>query len=272
VNTRETLPSIGTRRWHRHISSRDIAFRSQGTDTRVIPSLPPEEIMGRNIEEFELLNTRSQLRRAAMHAYDYYRGAIRVEECQAVVDESYDLLGRSAVIKHHLVALADRWSIERLRRLGIMDKRLGRTVPEVLFIDADDAGPAAAAAAMLAGYARGRVLTSSAGLKPTAGTDPAIARVATDLNVDLADAFPKAVTREALHVATAIVTLGEVSASDTQLAGATEEAAGQLPRTLHWDLPALDDETDDVIRAALEALDVKVLSLLADLLATPHGH
>ena len=222
--------------------------------------------MGRNIEEFELLNTRSQLRRAAMHAFDYYRGAIPMDACQAVVQESYDLLGETAVIKHHLVALADRWSIERLRRVGILDNRLGRTVPEVLFIDAEDAGPAAAAAAMLTGYARGRVHASSAGLKPATAVDPAIVRVARDQELDLSDAFPKAVTREAVHVADAIVVLGE---SDTSALGLpdVDEADGERSRTRRWRVPALRDEPDDVLRAALDELDVHVLRLLAELLA-----
>jgi protein-tyrosine-phosphatase len=224
--------------------------------------------MGRNIEEFELLNTRSQLRRAAMHAFDYYRGAIPMDECRAVVRESYDLLGETAVIKHHLVALAERWSIERLRHVGILGNRLGRTMPEVLFIDAEDTGPAAAAAAMLAGYARGRVHTGSAGLRPVTAIDPGIARVAADIGIDLSNAFPKAVTREALHVADAIVVLDDADTSTIGSPGADEEDTPQASRRLRWNIPALRDEPDDVIRAALDELDSNVLHLLADLLTT----
>lgn len=45
--------------------------------------------MGHDIEEFELLNTRYQLRRAARHAFDCYRGVIPLDQCEAVVEESY---------------------------------------------------------------------------------------------------------------------------------------------------------------------------------------
>ncbi|MHA6630617.1 hypothetical protein ACU61A_34700 [Pseudonocardia sichuanensis] len=224
--------------------------------------------MGRNIEEFELLNTRSQLRRAAVHAFDYYRGAIPMGECQAVVQESYDLLGETALIKHHLVALADRWSIERLRRVGILQDRLGRTVPEVLFVDAEDAGPAAAAAAMLTNYSRGRVLASSAGWKPATAIDAAIIRVAADLDIDLSDEFPKAVTREALHVADAVIVLGDATPPAIGSPDGIEAGVARV-RTGRWSLPELRDQPDDVIRAALDELDVHVLRLLADLLATP---
>ncbi|RZT85644.1 protein-tyrosine-phosphatase [Pseudonocardia sediminis] len=225
--------------------------------------------MGRDIEEFELLNTASQLRRAAVHAFDYYRGAIPIEDCQSIVEESYELLGQSAVITTHLVALADRWSIERLRRVGILDNRLGRTAPEVLFVDLDDSGPAAAAAALLAGYARGRVNTGSAGQKPAAGTDPALARVAAGAGLDLTEVFPKAVTREALQVADVVITLGRAGL-DQEYPGPEPvtgaQVAGRHRRVLHWELPVLDGQSDDVVRAAIDDLDRRVLGLLVELL------
>jgi protein-tyrosine-phosphatase len=216
------------------------------------------EDMARNLEEFELLNTQSQLRRAAMHAFDYYGGAIPLPECQAVVEESYELLGRSAVIKHHLVALADRWSIERLRRIGILGHGLQRTAPEVLFVDADDSGLAAAAAALLSGYARGRVLTGSAGLRPAAGLDPAISAAAAERDLDLSDAFPKAVTAEATHTADVLVVLGDAAAPPFESSAA---------RTERWELPRVGGRPADVARAALDDLDIRVLALLSEILA-----
>ncbi|QYN34595.1 arsenate reductase ArsC [Pseudonocardia sp. DSM 110487] len=215
--------------------------------------------MARNIEEFELLNTQSQLRRAAMHAFDYYEGTIPLAECQSVVEESYELLWRTAVIKHHLVALADRWSIERLRRIGILGHGLQRTAPEVLFVDADDSGLGAAAAALLSGYARGRVLGGSAGLRPAAALDPAISEAAAARDLDLSDAFPKAVTAEAVHTADVLVVLGDIPTPPLEAA---------VPRTERWELPRFDGRPADVARAALDDLDIRVLALLSEVLAT----
>lgn len=223
--------------------------------------------MGRDIESLELLNTRSQLRRAAMHAFDYYRGAIPLEECESVVQESYDLLERSAVIKRHLVALADKWSIDRLRRFGILGKRLSRTVPEVLFVDADDSGAAAAAAVLLGRYARDRVHASSAGEKPAANLDPALVRVAGELDIDLTDSFPKSVTMEAVQVADVVITLGEASRDGAFAAIRVQATERQQVR--HWDLPTLTDCPDDTIGDALGEIDRRTLMLLADLLARP---
>lgn len=230
--------------------------------------------MRRDIEEFELLNTASQLRRAAAHAFDYYRGAIPLADCQSIVQESYELLGQTAVVKQHLVALADRWSIERLRRVGILEHRLGRTAREVLFVDIDDSGVAAAAAALLAGYARERVNTSSAGQKPAAATDPAVARVAARAGLDLTDAFPKTVTREAVQVADVVITLGRAALSaEPRSDSATdpEPTVGRHRRVQHWDLPTLDGEPDDVIRDVLDELDRAVLALLIELLTPSAG-
>ncbi|WP_327049491.1 hypothetical protein [Microbispora sp. NBC_01189] len=61
-----------------------------------------------------------------------------LEQCRSVTQESYDLLATSARVSAHLVPLAERWALDRLRRLGILDNRLTHSVPEVLFVDRHD--------------------------------------------------------------------------------------------------------------------------------------
>jgi len=216
--------------------------------------------MARDIEQFELLNTGSQLRKAARHGFEFYRGAIPLDQCEAVVQESYDLLNRNAVVKHWLVALADRWSIDRLRRVGILQERLSQTVPEVLFVDTDDSGLAASAAALLSRYAGGRLHVSSAGEKPAAEMDPAVVRVAGEADIDLASAFPKSITQEAVQVADVIITLGDATS-------VVEHAAAAERQVLHWEVAAVADRSEDTIRAALVDVDRRTLMLLADLIA-----
>ena len=82
----------------------------------------------------------------------------------------------------------------------------------------------------------------------------------------MSDAFPKAVTREAVHVADVVVTLGE---SDSGITGlpSTAETDASLARILHWDLPSLTDQPDDFICAALVELDIRVLALHAEILS-----
>ncbi|GAA4727479.1 arsenate reductase/protein-tyrosine-phosphatase family protein [Phytohabitans rumicis] len=215
--------------------------------------------MPRDLEQFELLNTRSQLRRAAEHAFAFYRGAISREECQQVIDDSYELLGKSARVKHHLVPLAQMWTIERLRRVGILDRRFTRTAPEVLFVDRHDTHAAPMAAALLASYARGRVHVSSAGDEPVSAIDPDVVRVLADLGVDAGEAFPKPLTDDAVRGADVIVLLADVAV----VAGS--EVTGQL---LRWDVGALEGQPYEVLEAARDELDLRVLRLLADVLTT----
>ncbi|WP_454850183.1 arsenate-mycothiol transferase ArsC [Promicromonospora soli] len=212
-------------------------------------------MMVRDIEH----NTSSQLRRTALHAFDFYQGAIPLERCEAVVHESYELLGRRPVDKRRLLARADRWSIERLRRIGILDRQLSQTAPEILFVDTDDSGVAAAATVQLGRYARDRLHANSAGISPAAELNPALVQIAAELDIDLADAFPKSVTSEAIQVADLVITLGEV----TLEAGRVNLADHQVR---HWDLPGVTDRSKDGVRGVLSDLDRRVLRLLADLL------
>lgn len=217
----------------------------------------------RNLEDFELLNVASQLQRAARHAYDYHGGAIPITDCEAVVEESYQLLERTAVIKHHLVALAERWSLDRLRRVGILRHGIGRTALEVLFVDADDSGLAAIAAGLLTGYGRGRVHCTSAGTRPAIGIDAALARAAAEIGLDLAEAFPKSITREALQVADVVVTLGAARVEPT---AETEDGPRPVEQQVrHWDLPDPTGQADEVVRGTLDDLDRQVLTLLLEL-------
>ncbi|HEX6681228.1 MAG TPA: hypothetical protein VF062_00420 [Candidatus Limnocylindrales bacterium] len=216
--------------------------------------------MGRNIEEFELLNTASQLRRAGEHAFAFYRGAIPADECHRVVQESYDLLAENAAIRHHLVPLAERWTLDRLRRVGTLDKRLARSVPEVLFVDAHDTGAAPLAAALLAFYARGRVNVSSAGQQPGPALDPMVAQALADNGIETRDHFAKPVTADAVDAADVIVTFG-VPLENLQ--------ENPEQRRLSWDVPSPDGEPYDTAAAARDDLDRRVLRLLADLLYGP---
>ncbi|TDD27025.1 hypothetical protein E1287_35495 [Actinomadura sp. KC06] len=168
----------------------------------------------------------SLLERAAQHAFEFYGEAIPLAECQAVTTESYDLLARTAKIKHHLVPLAERWSIDRLRRLGILANRLSHAALEVLFVDRHDTATAPMAAALLTGYARGRVHAGSAGRAPGDAVHPAAVQAMSDTGVDLGQAFPKPLTDDALQAADVIVLLGDVPNPPT--------SPNPPPRAVRW--------------------------------------
>jgi len=213
--------------------------------------------MARDIEQFTLLNVRSQLRRAAQHAFAYYHGAIPRAECERVVDESYALLDKKAHIRHHLVPLAEKWSIDRLRQVGITTGQLVKTVPEVAFVDRANTGPSQMAAVLLQTYARGRVNVSSAGSAPGDRISESVLEVMAELDLDLSSAFPKPVTDEVLTTLDVLVVIGDP---------ALDLDPAEPALLVRWDTaePATD-QVDDV-RRARDEIDQQVLRLLADLL------
>jgi protein-tyrosine-phosphatase len=213
----------------------------------------------RDLEHFELLNTASQLKRAAEHAFDFHGGTVPAEECLRVVQDSYELLARTAKVTHHLVPLAERWAIERLRRYAILDHRLARAVPEVLFVDIHDATSAPIAAALLTFYARGRLNVASAGRHPRPGVEPLALEVLAHTGIDASDAFPKPITDDALAVADLVVILGGAALPDGPVPEGQQRTA--------WDTPALHGgEPREVFQAHRDDLDHRVLLLLAELL------
>ncbi len=189
-----------------------------------------------------------------------YDGAIAEDECRHVVEESYELLGKTARLTHHLVPLAEMWSIERLRRMAVLDRRFAAAAPEVLFIDQHDTTLAPLAAALLSGYARGRVQVSSAGVAPGNGVDPSIGRTLAEAGLDVGDAFCKPVTDEATRAADRIVLIGPIP--DEAAVAVRDHGADRL---LRWEVGDVDGADDGQIRAVRDELDRRVLRLLADL-------
>jgi protein-tyrosine-phosphatase len=218
--------------------------------------------MGRGAEDFELLNTASMLRRAAWHCFVFYHGAIPEAECFEVVRESYGLLTKTARIKYHLVPLAERWSLDRLRRVGRLSHRLAHTVPEVLFVDRSDTVAAPIAAALLAGYARGRVNVSSAGVLPGEAVRPETVRVLDEVDIDARAAFPKPLTGDAVEGADLIVLLG----IRAEPAPGADRISG-LEEAVRWSIPDLEDVGYQQLQLGRDELDRRVLRLLADVLS-----
>jgi protein-tyrosine-phosphatase len=83
-----------------------------------------------------------------------------------------------------------------------------------------------------------------AGEKTAAELDPALVRVASELEIALADAFPASLTSQAVQVADVIITLGEAIPSVVGVDLAKR-------RVRHWDLAVLAGRPDGGIRDVL---------------------
>ncbi|WOQ17167.1 arsenate reductase ArsC [Raineyella sp. W15-4] len=130
------------------------------------------------------------------------------------VDESHDLVARFLTpvtargVSPRVRGLTRRFASERLGALARADRLVPRPVPEVLFICVQNAGRSQMAAALLDRYAGGRAVAHSAGSAPGAEIHPAVAVAMAEIGIDLADAFPKPLTDEAVRAADIVVTMG----------------------------------------------------------------
>ena len=80
--------------------------------------------------------------------------------------------------------------------------------PEVLFVCVHNAGRSQMAAGLLALRSGGKVDVRSAGSEPTDAVNPLVVEAMAELGVDLAQAFPKRLTDEAVRAADVVVTMG----------------------------------------------------------------
>jgi arsenate reductase (thioredoxin) len=85
---------------------------------------------------------------------------------------------------------------------------MGTDMPEVLFVCVHNAGRSQMAAGLVRLRSGGRVAVRSAGSDPGEVINPAVVEAMAEVGVDLSDAFPKALTDEAVRAADVVITMG----------------------------------------------------------------
>jgi protein-tyrosine-phosphatase len=213
-----------------------------------------------NIYEQGLLDVDTVLRRASTALAEKFTGVFNAETVNRTVHESYVALYRTATVRQHLPALAERFAADRLTALAQATGAIGKPVPEVLLLCRHNAGRSQLAAALLTHHGAGRVHVRSAGSQPAAALEDHIATVLAEVGVRLDEAYPKPLTDDVLRAADIIVTMG------------CGEACPVIPgvRYLDWDLPDPAGATMEAVRAVRDEITVRVHSLLAEL-APPTG-
>jgi protein-tyrosine-phosphatase len=129
--------------------------------------------------------------------------------------------------------------------------------PEVLFVCVHNAGRSQMAAALLAHHAHGAVDVRSAGSAPAESVNPLVVEAMAELGIDLADAFPKPLTDDAVRAADAVITMG--------CGDACPIYPGKRYEDWELDDPAEADSLAQV-RAIRDAIDARVPKLVAELL------
>ncbi|WP_433450443.1 low molecular weight phosphatase family protein [Streptomyces sp. CA-142005] len=184
-----------------------------------------------------------------------YRGHVSPETIQRLEIDSYERLAEDARIRTHLVVLAEHLAAERLDALAYVQGAPGSGLPRVLFVCSHNAGRSQMAAALLAHRANGHVVVSSAGTRPAAEIEPAVAHVLTEVGVDFTDAFPKPLTDEVVRAADIIITMG------------CGDACPVMPGRRYLDWPVTDPEGAPiaVVRRIRDEIDAHITELLASL-------
>jgi len=133
---------------------------------------------------------------------------------------------------------------------------------EVLFVCVHNAGRSQMAAGLLTLHSGGTVGVRSAGSEPAKTVNPLAVQAMAELGVDLAEAFPKALTDEVVRSADVVITMGCGDACPVYPGKRYEDWLVDDPA----DATSLDnvrrirDDIDARIRQLLAALDVPVVS------------
>jgi arsenate reductase (thioredoxin) len=153
------------------------------------------------------LITRGRLERGLVSLGAEFAGTFSPETVERYVIESLEALPARR-ITDFVPLLVHRFARERLRALAQVEGKLGKDVPEVLFVCVHNAGRSQMAAALLDYYAKGKVHVRSAGSTPAEEINPEVITAMTELGLDLSQEFPKPMTDEFVQAADVVITMG----------------------------------------------------------------
>ncbi len=151
--------------------------------------------------------TQHHVRQAAAALTKEFAGVFSQETIERYISESVDLLGPSK-INVFVPVLAHRFARERLKALAQIEGRITKEMPEVLFVCVHNAGRSQIAAGLVKLRSKGRVHVRSAGSDPSEEVNPAVVTAMKELDVDIAEEFPKPLTDEVVRAADVVITMG----------------------------------------------------------------
>ena len=128
-------------------------------------------------------------------------------------------------------------------------------MPEVLFVCVHNAGRSQMAAGLVRLRSGGRVGVRSAGSDPGEVINPAVVEAMAEVGVDLSDAFPKALTEDAVRAADAVITMGCGDACPIYPGKRYED----------WTLDDPAGQEIETVRRIRDEIDARVQRLVADL-------
>jgi len=130
-------------------------------------------------------------------------------------------------------------------------------MPEVLFVCVHNAGRSQMAAGLVRLRSGGRVAVRSAGSDPGEVINPAVVEAMAEVGVDLSDAFPKALTDEAVRAADVVITMGCGDACPVYPGKRYED----------WTLDDPAGQDLETVRRIRDEIDARVRAIVGELVA-----
>lgn len=154
--------------------------------------------------------------------------------------------------------LLDHWARDELLRIARAEGRPLSPLPKVLFVCERNEGRSQVAAALAEHLSGGRVLSRSAGVRPTGRLNPHARTVLAERGIELRNPLPSEVQEDVLDAADVIVLIGCRSC----------DLAGR--RTVRWDIDDPYAQDLDTARRIADEIEVKVRELIAELEVPVH--
>lgn len=182
-----------------------------------------------------------------------YKDGFSAEEVAAVLAEGRRRLEESGRHAEFIPALVDRWARDKLLSTARAEGRPLSPLPKILFVCEHNEGRSQVAAALAEHLSGGRVLTRSAGIRPTGRLNPHARTVLAEYGIELRNPLPSEVQEDALDAADVLVLIG----------CRTCDLEGR--RTVRWDVDDPYAQDLETARRIGGELEVRVRALLDEL-------
>lgn len=176
------------------------------------------------------------------------------ETVSRFVDQAFAELADHAHVESWIPVLAERFTRQQLVALAKIEGAQD-SLPVVLFVDTHDAGRSQLARALFGRHSSERAHAWSGGVHPSLRIQPEVADVLAELQIDLANEFPKPITDHIVRGADVIVRLGDVELDPP----ATAE-------TVSWSIPELSGFDRHQVAQVRDQVDGRTAQLARDLL------
>lgn len=206
------------------------------------------------------LNTaeKLQIREAAERLRRQFEGTLNAGTIERFMDSSLETLTERASTSTWVPLLAERFARDRLRALIRLDADVSTLKPSVLFLCVHNAGRSQMAAGWMRHIAGDEVDVFSGGSEPAELVNQAAVAAMAEKGIDIGAEIPQPWSDEIVRAADVVVTMG------------CGDACPVFPgkRYVDWELDDPSGKTVEEVRPIRDDIELRVRSLLAELLSS----